>query len=138
MTRAEFAEFVRRAGMGVIATVDADGHPEAALVDLAVTDAGEVIFDSAVTARKMANLAASPRVALVVGWRDGVSVQVEGLADVLSGTDRQRFGQIYTERFPGSRALREEFAIVRVVPQWLRYYDARPESFRVAEGSWVD
>ena len=138
MTRGEFAEFVRVAGMGVVATADAEGNPEAALVDLAATGAGEVIFDSAVTARKMANIAANPRVALVVGWRDSVSVQVEGLADTLTGTERAAYGRIYTERFPGSRALREEFAIVRVIPRWLRYYDARPASFRVAEGSWVD
>jgi hypothetical protein len=29
MTRGEFAEFVRLAGMGVVATVDAEGNPEA-------------------------------------------------------------------------------------------------------------
>ena len=82
----------------------------------------------------MVNIAANPRVALVVGWSDSVSVQVEGLADTLTGTERAAYGRIYTERFPGSRALREEFAIVRVIPCWLRYYDARPGSFRVAEG----
>ena len=81
MTREEFAEFVRVAGMGVVATVHAEGNPEAALVDLVATSAGEVIFDSAVAARKVGNIAPNPRVALVVGWSDGVSVQVEGLAD---------------------------------------------------------
>jgi hypothetical protein len=136
MTREEFAGFVRLAGMGVVATVDAEGNPEAALVDLAATSAGEVIFDSAVAARKVGNIAANPRVALVVGWSDGVSVQVEGLADTLTGTERAEYGRIYTESFPGSRALLDEFAIVRVRPRWLRYYDARPGSFLVAEGSW--
>jgi pyridoxine/pyridoxamine 5'-phosphate oxidase len=138
MTRAEFASFVRVAAMGVVATADTAGNPEAALVSMAATQAGEVVFDSAVTARKMANIAANPRVALVIGWSDGVSVQVEGTADVLSGTDRQRYGEVYTQRFPGSRALHEDFAIVRVRPRWLRYYDARPGSFRVSEGSWFD
>ena len=112
MTREEFAEFVRVAGMGVVATVDAEGNAEAALVELAATNAGEVIFDSAVVARKVGNIAANPRVALVVGWSYGVSVQVEGLADTLTGTERAEYGRIYTERFPGSRALLEEFAIV--------------------------
>jgi pyridoxine/pyridoxamine 5'-phosphate oxidase len=106
MTCGEFADFVRVAGMGVVATAGADGNPEAALVDLAATDAGEIIFDTAIVARKVANIAANPRV------------------------------RIYTERFPGSRALRAEFAIIRVTPRWLRYYDARPGSFRVAEGNW--
>jgi predicted pyridoxine 5'-phosphate oxidase superfamily flavin-nucleotide-binding protein len=31
MTRGEFAEFVRVAGMSVVATADAEGNPEAAL-----------------------------------------------------------------------------------------------------------
>jgi pyridoxine/pyridoxamine 5'-phosphate oxidase len=66
MTREEFAEFVRVAGMGVVATVDAEGNPEAALVDLAATNAGEVIFDSAVVARKVGNIAANPHFALPV------------------------------------------------------------------------
>ena len=136
MTRGEFAEFVRVAGMGVVATADADGNPEAALVDLAATDAGEVIFDTPITARKVVNIAVNPRVALVVGWNDGVSVQLEGRADTLTGEERAKYGRIYTERFPGSRALRAEFAVVRVIPRWLRYYDARPGSFRVAEGNW--
>jgi hypothetical protein len=86
----------------------------------------------------MANIAANPRVALVIGWDDDVSVQVEGDADVLDGADRRPYGQLYTKRFPGSRALQQQFAIVRVIPRWLRYYDARPDSFRVSEGSWVD
>jgi pyridoxine/pyridoxamine 5'-phosphate oxidase len=136
MTCGEFADFVRVAGMGVVATAGADGNPEAALVDLAATDAGEIIFDTAIVARKVANIAANPRVALVVGWNDGVSVQLEGRADILTGTERAEYGRIYTERFPGSRALRAEFAIIRVTPRWLRYYDARPGSFRVAEGNW--
>jgi hypothetical protein len=138
MTREQFAAFVRAAGMGVVATAAADGSPEAALVSLAATDAGEVIFDCATTARKLANLAVNPRVALVVGWNEGVSLQVEGVADVLAGADRQRYGRLYAEQFPGSRALDEHFAVVLVTPRWLRYYDARPASFRVVEGTLGD
>jgi pyridoxine/pyridoxamine 5'-phosphate oxidase len=138
MTRGEFAAFVRAAGIGVVATAGAGGQPEAALVGLAVTQAGEIIFDSKADARKMANIAGNPRVALVVGWQDDVSVQVEGHADILAGSERERYGAIYASQFPGSRVLDDEFAVVRVTPRWLRYYDARPGSYRVIEGSWVD
>jgi pyridoxine/pyridoxamine 5'-phosphate oxidase len=136
MSPAEFARFVEAARMGVIATADDAGNPEAALVDLAATSSGEVIFDTQADARKVDNIAFNPRVALVIGWSEGVSVQVEGLADILSGAEREEYGRIYLERFPGSRALDEDFAVIRVVPQWMRYYDTRPESFRVAEGQW--
>ncbi|MBO0825229.1 MAG: pyridoxamine 5'-phosphate oxidase family protein [Actinobacteria bacterium] len=134
MTRDEFVEFVRSARLGVVATVSAEGHAEAALVELAVTGDGEVVFDTKTGARKVANIAGNPSVALVVGWDSGVSVQVEGQAEVLSGAEREKYGRVYLEQFPGARALLDEFALIRVIPRWLRLYDARPESFQIMEG----
>jgi pyridoxine/pyridoxamine 5'-phosphate oxidase len=133
MTRAEFVEFVRAAKLGVVATVDAEGHPEAALVDLAVTEIGEVLFDTKATARKVVNIGRNQRVALVVGWADKVSVQAEGNAEVLSGAEREKYGRIHQEQVAKSRAFREDFTLVKVVPTWLRYHDARPESFGIVE-----
>lgn len=49
-------------------------------------------------------------------------------------TERDKCGQIYVAQFPGARALDDEFSIVRVVPQWLRYYDAREAFALVREG----
>ena len=137
MTRAEFVEFVRAAKLGVVATVDAEGHPEAALVDLAVTDHGEVLFDSKASARKVVNIGSNQRVALVVGWTDKVSVQAEGEAEVLLGAEREKYGRIHQEQVPKSRAFREDFTLVKMVPTWLRYFDARPESFTIVETSLV-
>jgi pyridoxine/pyridoxamine 5'-phosphate oxidase len=137
MTREEFVEFVRAARLAVVATTNTRNHPEAALVEVAVTESGELVFDTKSEARKVKNLARSPRAAIVVGWGEGVSLQVEGRADVLGGTDRIAYGQVFESQFPGSRALEEDFALIRVVPEWLRYYDARPDSFQVAEGIWV-
>jgi pyridoxine/pyridoxamine 5'-phosphate oxidase len=136
MTRDEFVEFVRAARLAVVATTNARNQPEAALVELAATESGELVFDTRSEARKVKNLAHSPRVAMVVGWEDGVSLQVEGRADVLAGKDRIAYGQVFESQFPGSRALEQDFALIRVVPDWLRYYDARPDSFRVTEGIW--
>ncbi|MHB8186832.1 MAG: pyridoxamine 5'-phosphate oxidase family protein [Dermatophilaceae bacterium] len=100
MTRAEFVEFVRVAKLGVVATVDAEGHPEAALVDLAVTDHGEVLFDTKAAARKVVNIGGNQRVALVVGWADKVSMQAEGDAEVLWGAEREKYGRIHQEQVP--------------------------------------
>lgn len=136
MTRAEFVGFVRAARMGVVATVDAEGNPEAALVDLAVTDDAELVFDTKATARKVANLGTNPRVALVVGWNEGVSVQVEGVAEIVTGAERDTYVQIHQAQLQKSSALRDDFDVVRVVPTWLRHYDARPGSFSVVQGFW--
>ena len=137
MTRAEFVEFVRAAKLGVVATVDAQGRPEAALVDLAVTDLGEVLFDTKAAARKVVNIGGNQRVSLVVGWDDRVSVQAEGDAEVLKGAERDKYGRIHQEQFPKSRAFREDFTLVKMVPTWLRYFDARPESFSIVEAPLV-
>jgi len=135
MTRAEFVEFVRAAKLGVVATVDGAGQPEAALVDLAVTDHGELLFDTMATARKVVNIGGNKQVALVVGWDDKVSVQAEGDAEVLVGAEREKYGRIHQEQVPTSRAFRDDFTLVKVVPKWLRYFDARPESFSIVETS---
>ena len=134
MTREEFVAFVRQAREGVVATVDADGNPEAALVGLAVSAEGDLVFDTYTATRKVDNIRAHARVAVVIGWGDGVSVQVEGSAKVLSGAERDAGGQVYLEQFPGSRALADGFSLVRIAPDWLRYYDARPEPAVVVEG----
>lgn len=134
MNREEFVAFVREAREGVVATVDAKGSPEAALVGLAVTDAGDVLFDTHTAARKVANIRGNARVAVVIGWDDGVSVQVEGVAVVLAGAEREACGKVYLEQFPGSRALADGFSLVRVVPDWLRRYDARTDPALVTEG----
>src|ERR1035437_1392406 len=136
MTRAAFVEFVRGAKLGVGATLDAEGHPEAALVDLAVTDHGEVLFDTKAAARKVVNIGGNQRVAFVVGWAERVSVQAEGDAEVLLGAEREKYGRIHQEQVPKSRAFRafrEDFTLVKMVPTWLRYHDARPESFSIVE-----
>jgi pyridoxine/pyridoxamine 5'-phosphate oxidase len=134
MTRDQFISFVREARQGVVATVDGDGEPEAALVGLAVTDEAELLFDSLTDARKVRNIRAHPRVALVIGWDHDVSVQVEGRADLLTGAERAACGATYLEQFPGARALDPAFVLVRVVPTWFRYYDARPDTPLVVEG----
>jgi len=65
VTREQFVELVRAQPRGVVATVGPDGAPQAALVDFAVTDDGHLVFDSASDARKIDNIRADARVAVV-------------------------------------------------------------------------
>lgn len=66
MTRDEFVEFVRAARLAVVATTNTRNQPEAALVEVAVTESGELVLDTKSEARKVMNFAHSPRAALVV------------------------------------------------------------------------
>jgi hypothetical protein len=138
VSRSDVIGFVLASPRGVVATLDPVRGPEAALVDFAVTDEAELVFDSGADARKIRNISADARVAVVVGCTGDVTLQIEGLADILSGAPRQRYGRIYESRFPGARALAEGFSVVRIRPRWVRRYDAGVDPPRITEGdcSW--
>ncbi len=138
MDIAELVEFVRSRGLAVVATQASDGSPEAALVGVAATDLGEIVFDTARTSRKCRNIEEHRRVALVVGWDDEVTVQCEGDAVLLSGAERERCLTAYLAQFPdgAARAADPEIVHVAVRPLWLRRSDFRQASFGVEESSW--
>ncbi|WP_223692792.1 pyridoxamine 5'-phosphate oxidase family protein [Leifsonia poae] len=130
------AEFVRRQAIGVVATVTAEGRPEAALVGLTARDDGTLIFDAPIGSRKIANIGAVSEVAVVVGTDGDLSVQLEGSASIATGDDRLALGASYTEQFPGSRALDDDFAIVAVEIAWVRVYDTGAHPAVVDEARW--
>jgi pyridoxine/pyridoxamine 5'-phosphate oxidase len=135
MDQAELIAFVRARGLGVVASRGPAGSPQAALVGLAATDQGELVFDCSRASRKYANIDRDPEVAVVVGWDDEVTVQIEGSADVASGGDLERCQAAYFEQYPDGRdrAASPEIAHIRVIPRWLRYSDYRPDTFGSSE-----
>lgn len=137
VNRTQLIEFVRHRGLAVVATRDPSGAPEAALVGIAVTDRAELVFDTSSRSRKCVNLTAFPRVAVVIGWDDEVTVQGEGVADVLTGPERDRCFGVYVDRYPDGRQRADDpdIVLVRVQLDWVRHCDYRPESFTVVEGA---
>jgi pyridoxine/pyridoxamine 5'-phosphate oxidase len=87
----QFISFVRQRGLAVIATRGSDGAPEAALVGITATRRGELVFDTSRSSRKYRNLSSYAQVALVIGWDNEMTVQCEGIADIPTGVDRDRF-----------------------------------------------
>ncbi|QMU98502.1 pyridoxamine 5'-phosphate oxidase family protein [Microbacterium esteraromaticum] len=133
--RAAVAHFVRVCGSGVVASIGADGAPQAAYVGLTATDEGVLVFDATSDSRKVGNIRERPRVALAVTGAD-TSVQLEGRAHVARDEERWRLGEVYSERFPGSRALDVGFEVVVVDVHWVRVYDAGEHPPRVVEAIW--
>jgi PPOX class probable F420-dependent enzyme len=119
----------------VIATRGPDGAPQAALIGVAVTDHGEIVFDTTRSSRKFRNIAADPRVALVVGLDDEVTVQAEGVADLPHGEELRRCTDAYFDQYPDGRERAKDPDIVhfRVRLTWLRYSDYRSGSFTIEE-----
>lgn len=138
MTRSQFVAFVRQRGLAVIATRAPGGAPQAALVGITATDQGELIFDTAASSRKCRNLRAFPRVAVVIGWEDELTVQCEGNADILTDIERERYLRAYLRQYPDGqqRAQDPEILLVRIRPDWGRLSDYRPDSFGVQQISF--
>src|SRR5207253_5969254 len=83
-------QFLRQHRLAVQSSVSALNHAQAAVVGFAVSEAFEIIFDTLDSTRKVANLRANPRIALVIGGLgagDERTVQYEGIADEPSGAE---------------------------------------------------
>ncbi len=67
----------------------------------------------------------------MIGWEGEVTVQYEGIAEVLAGADLERYREIYFLTWPDGRDRLSWTAIVHFVvrPTWIRYsdFDARPQ-----------
>jgi Pyridoxamine 5'-phosphate oxidase len=53
MERSRLIGLIRASGLGVLASRGPDGAPQAALVGIAVTERAEIVFDTALRARKV-------------------------------------------------------------------------------------
>jgi hypothetical protein len=128
MTRAELLAFLRRHRVCVQASVASSGSPQAAVVGFAVSDAHEIVLDKVGTPPKMINLRHNPRIALVIGWDEEQTVQIEGMADEPQGAELARLKTIYFDVYPDGieRQSWKDITYVRVRPMWARYSDFRP------------
>jgi pyridoxine/pyridoxamine 5'-phosphate oxidase len=137
MTLEEIFDIAKRKRFLVVSTVNESGAPEAALMGFALTEAKEVVFDTMSTSRKAVNLARNSAAALVIGWDDNISLQIEGIARRPVGDDLASAKEAYFREWPDGRA-RETWpniAYVVVQPKWIRYsnYSGAPvvEEFRL-------
>ena len=137
MTLEQIFDIARPKRYLVVSSANESGAPEAALMGFALTQANEFVFDTLSTSRKAVNLASNPAAALVIGWDDNISLQIEGVARRPVGDDLASAKGAYFRQWPGGRA-RESWpniAYVVVQPKWIRYsnYSGAPivEEFRL-------
>lgn len=147
VTRDELIGFLRRYKLAVVASIGAPGAkaparaaspagaPQAAVVGFAVSDQLEIVFDTLESTRKYGNLLADPRIALVIGWDDAITAQIEGVADVPAGAERARLRDVYFGPYPDGRDRLAWPGIthVRVRPTWARLSDFTSDPPRIAE-----
>ena len=133
MTRSELLRFLRAQPWAVEASANAQGNPEAAVIGVAVTEKLELVFDTLTASRKAANLRRNRRIALVMGWDDGQTAQIEGIVDEPTGDELQQLKAVYLQRFPDghARAALAGIAYFRVSPVWIRFSDFRSTTPKV-------
>jgi general stress protein 26 len=112
----------------VFSTVSADGRPQSAFLGFAITPQLELVFDTVKSSRKYPNLKRDPRVSVVINLGPEVTVQYEGAAEELSGEQREKYLEVYFEKFPDGPERLAWNGIVHFVvrPNWLRYSDFNP------------
>jgi hypothetical protein len=139
MTKAELVTFIRAHKWGVVASTAAAGGAQAAVVGIAVTDDLEVVFDTLSSTRKAANLRRDARVAIVIGWDDAQTVQLEGVADEPAGAELARTQAAYFAAFPDgpTRLAWPGITYFRVRPTWARYSDFRGAEPQIREVSFA-
>jgi hypothetical protein len=135
--------FLRSQHWAVEATVSSAVEPQAAIIGYAVTDELELVFDTLATSRKVENLRANPRIALVIGgWREGAeqTLQYEGVADFPTGVELARLKAEYFKAFRDGPS-RESWAgitYVRVRATWLRFSDYKVDPPRIVERTFPE
>jgi pyridoxine/pyridoxamine 5'-phosphate oxidase len=123
MTLDEVFDIARTKRYLIVSTVAESGAPEAALMGFALTQAKEVVFDTLSTSRKAVNLARNSTAALVIGWDDNISLQIEGVARRPVGEDLASAKGAYFREWPDGRARENwpDIAYIVVQPKWIRY-----------------
>ena len=118
-------QFINQQKLGVVSTVNLLNKPEAAVVGIAVSVNLEIIFDTIKTSRKYQNILHNPNVALAAGWDEEVTVQYEGIAEILgTGSEADNLREVYFRAFPDGRERAETWpglVHIKVSPKWIRY-----------------
>jgi general stress protein 26 len=137
LSRPEFVDFVRHARLAVLATVSTAGGPEAALMEVAVTSSAELIFDTPFDARKIENIRKNDRVAIVVGWQAGISIQVEGTVRIVADNERAYYEERYLAEWPNARSMDRSLEVLVVTPEWVSLYDVTTKPPQRRYGIWT-
>lgn len=135
MNRNDLIVLARTCRWAVQASHAPAGAPQAAVIGVVVGDTFEVFFDTLGTSRKAHNLRRDPRCALVIGWDQHWTIQLEGLADEPTGAELERLLPTYLSAFPDGveRQAWPNIAYFRVRPSWVRFSDYRGQTPVIVE-----
>jgi len=122
------ADFLKSQYYAVVASTW-NGSAQAATVAFTERNNDELIFATNNYSRKYRNLKADPHVAVVIGWDEKVTVQSEGSAFELSGSEQVEAQQAHLKKHPTSAkyATLESQRFFKIKLVWIRYTDISQE-----------
>lgn|SRR5665213_3284333 len=125
VTRDQLLRFLQAQRLAIVASISPAGDPQSAVVGIAVTDRLEIVFDTLSSTRKCENLRRLPKISVVTGWDQDITVQYEGLADEPSGQELERLRTCYFGVYPDGveRQGWEGITYFCIRPTWIRYSD---------------
>ena len=128
-------DFIRKHSLGVLATTNAKGNPEAAVIEFSERESFELIFDTFAIYRKYENIRKNPNVAVVIGWDENITVQYEGTALELSGKELKECQKIHIAKLPDSAKFMSMMGVTyfKTIPKWIRYSDLTVFPWRIFE-----
>lgn len=126
MTQELVRAFIDSQPLAVFGTISAlDNKPQSALVGIALAPHFELVFDTVRSSRKYRNLIQNPAVSFVIGCTGSTTVQYEGEARELSGSELPALQAVYFAKWPDGpdRLLWHDITYIAVRPHWIRYSD---------------
>jgi len=135
MTQSDILAFIKQHNLALVATVDNDGTPQAAVVEFGELDDLTIIIDTLKTSRKYKNLQDNKHVAIVIGWDNDVTVQINAVAEELNGEKLKVAKLAYFAKNDRARKWesRPEIAYFAFKPTWLRYSDVSKSPWLIEE-----
>lgn len=132
MKLSELLSFIKQQNLATVATVDANAAPEAAVVEFGELDDLTIIIDMLTSSRKYKNLQANKQVAVVIGWDDDITVQMNATATELSGEDLENAKLAYFAKNERAKKWADHpgIAYFALKPYWIKYSD-------VGQHPWV-
>ena len=131
----QILNFVKRHKLAVVATADKDGKPQSAVVEFGELDDLTIIIDTFTSSRKYKNLSVNQRAAIVIGWDDDITVQIDAEAAELNGDELDKARKAYFAKNPRAKkwADRPDIAYFAFKPTWVRYSDVSKNPWQIEE-----
>jgi general stress protein 26 len=135
MKLSEIYEFVKTCNLAVVSTINQNGSPQSAVVEFAEQPDLTIIIHTLNTSRKYQNLRLNKEVAIVIGWDNNITVQINAVAHELAGDELAIIKQIYSAKNERAKKweIRPDIAYFAFKPTWIRYSDLGQKPWIIQE-----